>query len=44
MRAEYEVNRFFNVGTEYVFTDREFTGTGLDYTRHQAGIFVRARF
>ncbi len=44
LRAEYEINRFFNVGTEYVFTDREFTGTALDYTRHQAGIFLRARF
>lgn len=44
LRAEYEINRFLHVGADYLFTDREFTGTALDFSRHKAGVFLRAKF
>lgn len=44
LRAEYEINRHLNFGVNYLFTDRDFTGRALDFSRHQAGVFLRARF
>lgn len=44
LRAEYEVNRYLGVGVNYLYTDRDFTGFALDFERHQAGLFLKARF
>lgn len=44
LRAEYEVNRYLGVGVDYLYTDRDFTGVALDFERHQAGLFLKARF
>lgn len=44
LRAEYEINRYLGVGVDYLYTDRDFTGLALDFERHQAGVFLKARF
>jgi len=44
LRAEYEINRYLGVGVDYLYTDRDFTGLALDFERHQAGLFLKARF
>ncbi len=44
LRAEYELNRYLGVGVDYLYTDRDFNGLALDFERHQAGLFLKARF
>ena len=44
LRAEYEINRYLGVGVNYLYTDRDFTGFALDFERHQAGLYLKARF
>ncbi len=44
VRAEYEINRYLNFGFKYNFTNRDFTGVALDFSRHEAGLYLKARF
>ena len=44
LRIDYEVNRYVDLGLNYLYTDRNFTGAFFDYDRHRVGVFAKARF
>ena len=44
VRLDYEVNRYIDLGLNYLYTDRDFSGKLLDYDRHRVGLFAKARF
>ncbi|PKQ05924.1 MAG: hypothetical protein CVT72_08095 [Alphaproteobacteria bacterium HGW-Alphaproteobacteria-11] len=42
--VDYLINRNFSAGLEYGFTNRDSNAPGLDYTRNEVGLTLRAAF
>ena len=44
LRMDFEVNRYMDVGMNYLYSDANFSGNLRDYNRHRVGLFAKARF